>query len=149
MQTIMTQRTVGNIEWNKTEIKTFIDVIKAGSNSSLQKKFCDIMSRIAHKRMIDVWIFYQFYLKTCSSEIDWVEISSAWNTFRENPKNMIKLSQKLSDIKIYEQQFIKRSEESKTNCNEIFHSKCSSKNLSWLSGLNNLDIISNSDSSNE
>ena len=88
-----------NLEWNGEEIKTFLNVVNTNDGSSLQKKFCTIMARIAHKRMLDVWIFYQFYQKFCKLGSPMNEIGTTWNGFRSNPSNMKKLSHKLNDIK--------------------------------------------------
>ena len=99
---MQTTNSIGNREWTQKEIDVFTRIINVQQDMSLQKRFCMIITQNPHKRMVDLWVFFQFYRKYCPSLLDSHEIQSSWETFRKNEKNMSKLSHQLKDFKNYE-----------------------------------------------
>ena len=102
------QKICGNLEWNIKEIETFVSEVNTDDGSTLQKKLCSVLSKIAHKRLIDIWVFYQFYIKMVKRDNPINEIETTWNAFRSDKNNMKKLSFKLSDIKALDENYSKQ-----------------------------------------
>ena len=135
---------IGNREWNQKEIDVFTRIINTQQDMSLQKKFCMIVTQNPHKRMVDVWVFFQFYRNHCPSLLDAHEIQSSWETFRKNEKNMSKLSHQLKDFKNYELQHtftIGRISQDSRTFNDIVQTAISDKKKHCLFEINRIDNL--------
>ena len=103
----------GNCEWDEIEITNFVDIITNTEKmkSSMTSMLMFISQNNPYKRLIDVWVFYQFYTSDDTlKQLSYKQLITEWDYFRQNPTLMDSLSHSTRDIKRYEE---KKNEEKK------------------------------------
>ena len=90
----------GNCRWSVSEITEFIDILREPENSKeyVMNILLVAMKTIYNKRLIDLWIFYQFLLcKNFLLEKTSEMICEEWDSFRKNKRTFDLLQERIEN----------------------------------------------------